>query len=127
MGPAGTVIHFMRSHYLILLPLPPPPQGLLEAATLPFKHVLNCELLMLVPSHLQRLSVVDIDEVVNSFVVNLDEGNEDLVFPLIMVTRRKHPKQFTNGPRNDAFTFPIFSAFYSVSLSRTSLPVRKDG
>ena len=44
MGATRCVIHFVRTHDLMLLSLVPPLQSLFRVATLPFKHVLDCEL-----------------------------------------------------------------------------------
>jgi len=76
MWSAWGVIHFMRTHDLIFLTFVPPLQSLINRPALPFKHILDSKLLHFVPPHLKRPSIARIDQIVNSFVINLNEWNE---------------------------------------------------
>lgn len=72
----------MRSYYLTFLALPPPFQSFLRRSALPLEHVLYCELLKLVPSHLEWPPIVRINQVENRLVIYLNEGNEDFIAPV---------------------------------------------
>jgi hypothetical protein len=109
---AGGVVHLVGTEYLVPLAPAPPAQRLLGCPALALEQVLDCELLVLVPPHLQRTALAGVDQVVYRLVVDLDEGEVEPKTALALVAVRL--------PRNYSKHIPDRLGDYSLTL--LSLP-----
>lgn len=117
MRPTGGAVHLMRTHDFILLPFPPPLQGLLRRPALSLKHIFHCKLLVFVPAHLERLAVVGVDQVEDGLIVDLDEGNEHLVCLIRRRSLAYLQEKLADRLGNDALNIRVVASFNGIGLS----------
>jgi hypothetical protein len=72
---------------------------------------------MFVPSHAQRTALSGVNEVVDGFVVDLDEGEEDAESPLSLLLLIDVFEGISDCPRDDALSGLIIPALYSKGLA----------
>ena len=82
---------------------------------------------MFIPAHFERLAVIGVNKIEDGLVVNLDEGNENLI---CLIRRRSFAylqEKLTNSLWNDSFHIRIITSFNRIGLPGTCLSVCEDG
>jgi hypothetical protein len=82
---------------------------------------------MFVPSHAKRTALSGVNQVVDGFVVDLDEGEEDAEPPFSLLFLINVFEGISDCPRNDALSGLIICPLYGKGLSGASLSVGEDG